>query len=77
LSQVSGVGRKTAQRIILDLRGKLVASESTAGAAQDPAMQALVQLGYRADQAQAALKNIDADLETGERVRQALREIGA
>ena len=77
LSQVSGVGRKTAQRIILELRGKLVAGDvAVVAKTSDPAMQALVQLGYRADQAQAALKSVDAALDTSERVRQALREIG-
>ncbi|MDQ5944333.1 MAG: holliday junction helicase RuvA [Patescibacteria group bacterium] len=77
LSQVSGVGRKTAQRIILELRGKLVAGDSVGAAkSADPALQALIQLGYRVDQAQAALKDVDTSLDTSERVRQALREIG-
>lgn len=76
LSQVSGVGRKTAQRIILELRGKLVAGDSV-GAVKtaDPALQALMQLGYRAEQAQAALQSVDAGLDTSAQVRQALREI--
>lgn len=76
LSQVSGVGRKTAQRIILELRGKLVASDNPITASSDPALQALIGLGYRVDQVQVVLKDIDPKLETSERVRQALREIG-
>lgn len=72
LSQVSGVGKKTAQRMVLELKGKLVAT-GTSGSQQDPAGLALMQLGYSVVQADQALAGIDASLETSERVRQALK----
>lgn len=76
LTQVSGVGKKTAQRIILELKGKLVATSGGSVAREDPAIQALVQLGYRHEQAVRALEAGDGSADTGERVRAALKELG-
>lgn len=73
-SAVSGIGKKTAQRIILDLKGKLV-DESKAQPVnnEDPAYQALLSLGYKSKDAQAALNNIATELSTQERVKLALK----
>ncbi len=78
LSSVSGVGRKTAERICLDLKDKVagVAAPVAAGGAataDDPhreARDALVALGYSVVDAEAALQ--DADGTTEERVRAGL-----
>jgi len=80
LNQVSGVGKKTAQRLLLDLKGKLVDLSGSGGldsrSVQDPALQALIQLGFAQDQAIQALREIDSSLTTSDRVRQALKDIG-
>ncbi len=78
LGKVSGVGKKTAQRILLDLKGKLVTTGSQASRADatDPALLALLQLGFLREQADQALVGIDVSLDTGERVRQALKGMG-
>lgn len=76
LGSVSGVGKKTAQRMLLDLKGKLV--DVTSGEAiptSDPALMALIQLGFNHDQATQALKDVDASEPTAERVRQALKGV--
>lgn len=76
LGQVSGVGKKTAQRMLLDLKGKLVDVASGEGmVSDDPALMALVQLGFSRDQASQSLKNIDSTQPTSERVREALKGI--
>lgn len=75
-SAVSGIGKKTAQRIILDLKGKLVdTEEKTIQHDEDPAYQALLSLGYKPKDAQLALKDVDVDLNTQERVKQALKGV--
>ncbi len=72
---VAGVGQKTAQRIIVDLRGKL---ESPAGQSEsaDPAYQALVGLGYSPAQAAKAATSVPAEI-TGDqdRIKAALKEL--
>jgi Holliday junction DNA helicase RuvA len=75
-SSVSGIGRKTAQRIILELKGKLVASSEQEMSSKDQAYQALLSLGYSAKDAQSALKGIDTSLSTQERIKQALKGTG-
>jgi Holliday junction DNA helicase RuvA len=81
LATVPGVGRKTAARLILELRGKLVpASGPTATApsqADADVIQALRSLGYTSAEANSALSRIarDQDLSLEERVVSALREL--
>ena len=63
LTRASGIGRKTAERIILDLRGKVQAARSdiTVKKMEGDAdiVEVLVGLGYRRDEARAALEKLD------------------
>lgn len=71
-SNVSGVGPKTAQRIVLELKGKIdLSNEGPNG--QDPAHQALVSLGYSAQQATEALAGISSTMQVEDRVKAALK----
>jgi Holliday junction DNA helicase RuvA len=82
ISQASGVGKRVAERVVVDLKDKvgLAASESAtdflgipAANPNDEAMQALIALGYSVQDATEALKNIDSNLPTEDRVKQALK----
>ena len=68
ISKIPGIGKKTAQRLILELRGKLVADAETSGVTGLLAdvRSALINLGYRPAQVDAALKKTEAsgDFET-------------
>ncbi len=71
LTSVPGVGKKTAQKIILELKGQLVEAESSSGADADM-IDALVGLGYSANQARETLKHVTAQ-DPGERIKEALK----
>ena len=75
---IPGIGKKTAERIVLELKEKLAttAISPVAGAGLDDhvvARNALVELGYSLTDAERALAETDADAAPEERVRQALR----
>ena len=74
---IPGIGRKTAQRVVLELKEKLAAGVDIAPAADAPsnlvARDALVELGYSLVEAERALADVDPDLPAEERVRVALR----
>lgn len=75
LSRVPRVGRKTAQKIVLELKGKLV--EPGRGEVEDEVVTALVNLGYSREQAREAVSRVSADERSVEgRLRSALRELG-
>ena len=78
---VSGVGKKTTERIMIELRGKIEATGEAAltGApvsSGDTAYQALLGLGYTPAQAAQALSVVSSDItEDNERVKAALKNI--
>ncbi|MDO8518043.1 MAG: Holliday junction branch migration protein RuvA [bacterium] len=80
LTRVFGIGKKNAERLVVELRDKLanaVQSPSTAlGATSDvEVLEALMALGYRADEARAALKDATG-ASTRERLAAALKQLG-
>jgi Holliday junction DNA helicase RuvA len=74
---IPGIGKKTAQRVVLELKEKLgdgvVVPEQGAARPQLVAREALMELGYSLIEADQALAEIDPELPAEERVRLALR----
>jgi holliday junction DNA helicase RuvA len=75
---IPGIGRKTAQRVVLELKEKLafaaVATDSGGELAGEiVARDALVELGFSLLEAERALADVDAELPPEERVKLALR----
>jgi holliday junction DNA helicase RuvA len=79
LTKVPGIGRKTAERIVLELRDKLAAAVgSSAPASALPGgdvLNALLALGYNDREAAAAVKQLPADLPLTDAIRQALKQL--
>ena len=81
LTSVSGIGKKTAEKIVLELKDKVLQGGS-AGPAMPKgdmeALEAMRALGYSADEGRKALRNVPSDVEgSSERLREALRILGA
>lgn len=78
LTMTPGVGKKTAQRILLELKGKLTPSAGPGGDLRGDAASALVNLGYRQSQAMKAVEDVMADNpadDVGEILRLALQRL--
>lgn len=80
VSKASGVGKKIAERVVVDLSDKVglavnvpYASGAVSAPAGDEALEALMALGYTLNDAMAALENVSTDLPTAQRVTQALK----
>jgi Holliday junction DNA helicase RuvA len=79
LTKVPGIGKKTAERLLLELKGKLAPDLAAPGMPVDDAqtdiVQALVALGYNEREAAAALKALPAGVGVAEGIRQALKAL--
>jgi Holliday junction DNA helicase RuvA len=80
LTRVSGIGKKTAGRVILELKNKVadLSVEDKEEVAQDTdAIEALLTMGYSVSDARDALKLVPADVkDIGQRVKMALKSLG-
>ena len=77
LTKIPGIGKKTAERLLLELKGKLAdALPSAAFAVEDSQhdiLNALLALGYNDREASAAMKQLPAGLSTSDGIRQAIK----
>jgi Holliday junction DNA helicase RuvA len=81
VAKATGVGKKTADRVVVDLSDKVglptyystTADVQVEHSTNDEALEALMALGYTLADGSKALEGVDGTLPTGERVRQALR----
>ena len=80
LTKVSGVGKKTAEKIVLELRDKVGAVGSGSAEAMEgdeEAMEAMRALGYTMQEAREALRRVPEEVtKPGERLRAALKAVG-
>jgi Holliday junction DNA helicase RuvA len=77
LTRIPGIGKKTAERLLLELRDKLPAAVPSMPAHAHPSggdvLNALLALGYSEKEAQAAVKQLPADVAVSDGIRQALK----
>jgi len=77
LTKIPGIGKKTAERLLLELRDRMAGIAAVAPSAPHRAandiLNALLALGYNEREAQAALKGLPADIAVSDGIRQALK----
>jgi len=79
LVKVPGIGKKTAERLLLELKGKLgpdlAAPANPVSDAQADIVQALIALGYNDRDATLALKSLPAGIGVSDGIKQALKSL--
>jgi len=77
LTQVSGIGKRTAEKIVVELKDKLSALGFSDADGQlqgeSDALEALVSLGYSRQEARNSLRHIDENLDTNSKIKEALK----
>ena len=76
LTKVSGIGNKTAERIIVDLRGKLVRNNDGSDSSLSAVIDALVGLGYTSREAREAATATAPNQTVEQRIAAALKQMG-
>ena len=77
LTKIPGVGKKTAERLLLELQGKFTVTSGSTGRAVSTqggdVVNALLALGYNAKEAEWAARQLSADTSVSDGIRQALK----
>jgi Holliday junction DNA helicase RuvA len=76
LTQVPGIGKRTAQRIVLDLKPRLADAEAEFGESHTSQVrQALEQLGYSVAEIREAMAEVDTTAPVAEQIRSSLKHL--
>jgi len=77
LTKISGIGRKTAEKIVIELRDKFGKElEGSSLQVELDALEALKSLGYSTIEAREALKKVSPDANTNTKIKEALKILG-
>ena len=74
--RISGIGTKTAEKIIVELKSKLSVVSSQSGAGGAEVFDALLALGYKQNEVREVVGKLDGSLSTERQLKQALQIIG-
>lgn len=75
LTKVPGIGKKTAERLLLELKGKLVEAKPAGGGGGADVLNALLALGYNEKEALSATRGLAPGLGVAEGIRAALKTL--
>jgi Holliday junction DNA helicase RuvA len=86
LVKIPGIGKKTAERLLLELKGKMgsdlaggglggLGASASSSASQNDILQALMALGYSEKEAAATLKTLPAEVGVSEGIKLALKKL--
>ena len=79
LTKIPGIGKKTAERLLLELKGKIGADLGAAGIvsqySSNDVLNALLALGYSDKEALLAMKQVPAGSSVSDGIRQALKAL--
>jgi Holliday junction DNA helicase RuvA len=81
LTKISGIGKKTAEKIVIELRDKIagkIKDEKGTHSLQEEldSLEALKSLGYSQNEAREALKKVSPDANTNTKIKEALKILG-
>jgi holliday junction DNA helicase RuvA len=75
LTKIPGIGKKTAERLLLELKGKIAESGRPQAAGPADVVNALVGLGYSEKEALAAVKGLQPGIAVADGIRAALKAL--
>ncbi|MDH5211906.1 MAG: helix-hairpin-helix domain-containing protein, partial [Betaproteobacteria bacterium] len=75
LTRVPGIGKKTAERLLLELKGKLAEAKPAGGGGGADVLNALLALGYNEKEALSATRGLAPGLSVAEGIRAALKTL--
>ncbi len=75
-TRISGVGTKTAEKIIVELKGKVTGDGLRVTGGSSEVFDALIALGYKQNEVRSIINKLDAVATTGEQIKQALKLLG-
>lgn len=75
-TRISGVGTKTAEKIIVELKGKVTGDGLWVTGGSSEVFDALIALGYKQNEVRSIINKLDTSATTGEQIKQALKLLG-
>ena len=77
LTKISGIGRKTAEKMVIELRDKMGKENESGSMQQDiDILEALKSLGYTQNETREALKRISGEMDLNKKIKEALKILG-